>query len=98
MMPRERFSNDPIEQRLVQLFSDKLDADVAGRDVDLLDTGVVDSLTIVDLLLYIEQEFRLALPMEELDADDFRSIAAIARCMRSKGRPTQDAAADPAVA
>ena len=54
------------------------DADRIPSDYDLLEGGVLDSLTLVSLLSWIGRRF--ALPIEELDLDPqrLRSIEAIA--------------------
>src|SRR5207302_1753638 len=62
-------------------------------DTDLLETGLLDSLLIVDLLLHIERELGRTLPMETLELEDFRTLVTIARCIERKGsgRPAVDA-------
>ena len=44
----------------------------------LLDSGIIDSLGVMDLVSYIEQEFELTLSEDDLEADDFASIESIA--------------------
>jgi hypothetical protein len=46
--------------------------------VDLLDTGLVDSVSLVELLLTLEQAFDISLPLEDLEMEDFRTVARIA--------------------
>jgi acyl carrier protein len=47
-------------------------------DEDLLDTGFLDSLALIELLTAIEHEFGVELPVEELDLDTLRSVRSIA--------------------
>ncbi len=47
---------------------------MATVDTDLLDSGLVDSLALVELLYQIEQEFGIAIPLDETDIERFRSI------------------------
>ncbi len=76
-----------IEERLAVLFRRHLHLEVPSPDTDLLETGLLDSLLIVDLLLHIERELGRTLPMEALELEDFRSLVTIARCIERKGRP-----------
>lgn len=51
---------------------------VARPDIDLLETGLVDSIGLVELILELEERFGVTLPMEGLEIDDFRSVYRIA--------------------
>jgi D-alanine--poly(phosphoribitol) ligase subunit 2 len=51
---------------------------VASPDIDLLESGLVDSIGLVELILELEQRFSVSLPMENLEIDDFRSVYRIA--------------------
>ena len=44
----------------------------------LLDTGVVDSLGVLDLVTYIEQEFGITVDDEELGPENFQTIECLA--------------------
>jgi D-alanine--poly(phosphoribitol) ligase subunit 2 len=47
-------------------------------DQDLIESGLLDSLALVELLHGIEQEFAVELPLEDLDVDLLRSVRGIA--------------------
>lgn len=51
---------------------------VASPDIDLFETGLVDSIGIVELILALEDRFGLSLPMENLEIDDLRTVGKIA--------------------
>jgi acyl carrier protein len=57
---------------------DHLHVIVDSPDTALLETGLVDSIGLVELILQLEEHFELSLPMEVLEMDDFRSIHTIA--------------------
>ena len=59
---------------------------VDSEETDLLETGVLDSVAQVNLLLHLEEHFRLHLPMENLEIDSFRSVANIAELVASYSR------------
>lgn len=43
----------------------------------LIDSGVVDSITVVDLAVAIESEFKVKIPFNEIVRDNFETIEAI---------------------
>lgn len=49
------------------------------RTTPLLELGVVDSMGITRLTTFLETEFRIRVPVEELSAVNFASIDALAR-------------------
>lgn len=67
-----------ICDRVTKLFSEKMHLDIPSVDADLFASGALDSLAFVELLLHLEQEFGIRVPLEELELDYFRSISRIA--------------------
>jgi methoxymalonate biosynthesis acyl carrier protein len=68
------------------IFLEKLAITVETADTDLLETGLVDSVTLVELVLTLEERFGVSLPFEDLEIDDFRTLARIAALIeRSTG-------------
>jgi D-alanine--poly(phosphoribitol) ligase subunit 2 len=57
---------------------DHLHVIVNSPDVDLLESGLVDSIGMVELILHLEERFDVSLPMDALEIDDFRSMRTIA--------------------
>jgi acyl carrier protein len=52
--------------------------DVPAVDADVFESGVLDSLAFVDLLAALEREFGIAIALDDLEIDHFRSVARIA--------------------
>jgi acyl carrier protein len=50
-----------------------------GPGADLFDGGYVDSVGLAELLAYIEEEFGVAVPDDDLLAEDFATIEGMAR-------------------
>lgn len=65
--------------RLNALFLDQLNVEIPGPDTDLIDSGLLDSLQLVELLVQIEQNFGLRIALERVEFDDLRSVTRIAR-------------------
>jgi acyl carrier protein len=62
-----------------------LAATAAVSDEDsLLDSGVIDSLGILDLVAFLETTFGIRVGDEELDPSNFDSIATVARFVAGK--------------
>jgi acyl carrier protein len=59
-----------------------------SRSLPLFETGYIDSVGVVELLAFIEEEFAVNLPDEILMSDEFTTIdgiaAAICRCGEEK--------------
>ena len=67
-----------LQEKLASLFASKLNLQVPDADTDLLGSGMLDSLALVDLLVHLEQEFDVQISLDTLEIDSFRSIASIA--------------------
>jgi D-alanine--poly(phosphoribitol) ligase subunit 2 len=68
-----------ISQRLLNLFGDAFRIDPPAPDIDLIETGILDSLQLVELLYRLEQEFGARIPIEDIDLDDLRTLERITR-------------------
>ena len=53
-------------------------------DLNLLENGIMDSLAVLKLVAYIENEFEIVLDPEEIDINNLHSINAIAVIVRNK--------------
>ena len=49
------------------------------EDESLLEAGILDSLAIVKLVAYVEDEFDMEIPDADFDPDNFESVTAITR-------------------
>lgn len=72
--------------RVRLLIEDVLSIEVADGDIDMIESGLLDSLALVSLIAGIEQEFQLELPLEDLDVDQFRSADSIAQLLAASLR------------
>ena len=69
---------DELKQQIAAFFSEHVNVIVPSPKTDLIETGILDSLKFVDLLLHLEQKFGIHIDMSDLDLDNFRSIEKIA--------------------
>jgi D-alanine--poly(phosphoribitol) ligase subunit 2 len=63
---------------VARFFCDRLNVNVPSADTDLFETGILDSLTFVDLLFHLEQQFDVRVSVDELEPDSFRTVGRIA--------------------
>lgn len=83
-------ASEQLTTRITNLIEEVLMVDVASPDVDLIGTGLIDSLALVTLITEVEAEFGISLPLEEFDVDNFRSaeqIAAYVSARLPEGQP-----------
>jgi acyl carrier protein len=75
----------PVEE-LRTIFLTRFAIAVETADTDLLQTGLVDSVTLVELVVTLEERFAVSLPFEDLEIDDFRTLARIAALIERSAR------------
>ncbi len=67
-----------LQERIVRLFADRLNLDVPSGGTDLFEAGALDSMAFVELLAHLESEFGIAVSLQDLEMDNFRTIERIA--------------------
>lgn len=91
-----------LAPRVRSLLAKVIDLELVSDDVDLLESGRIDSLALVELIFAIEEEFGVELALEQLDPEHFRTVDAIVRLVvgagapvTQNGVPAQERAIDP---
>jgi D-alanine--poly(phosphoribitol) ligase subunit 2 len=69
---------------LAVVFATNLHIDVPTPDTDLLETGRLDSVGMVELLLQVEKRFGIRVDVEDLEVDHFRSLVTIAALIAAR--------------
>jgi acyl carrier protein len=90
-------AHDEYLQRLVdevgRLITSTLLVEVGTPEDDLLATGVLDSMTLFNLLATLEERFGIRIVLDELEIDDVRSILSIAHLIEALSqRPANETA------
>lgn len=65
-------------ETVFRIFERQLGIRVPAVDTDLFAAGLVDSLAFINLLLHLESEFGIAVPLERIDLDEFGTVERIA--------------------
>jgi|SRR5581483_12211101 len=68
----------PTLQRVTAIFREKMHLGDVLPDTDLFESGALDSLGFVGLLVHLEEAFGFQVPLAELELDDFRTVTQIA--------------------
>lgn len=66
------------EEGVLEIFREALDIEVPGLDVDVIETGLLDSLGLVVLVSELEERFGVRIPFETLEIDEFRTARSVA--------------------
>jgi acyl carrier protein len=70
--------SDDLEVTIKAVFRDVLKRDVPSAQTDLLESGLLDSLALVELLFELEKQLGITLELETLEVDTFRTLDTIA--------------------
>jgi acyl carrier protein len=79
-------TRDETAERLRDILARTLDTDVPDPETDLVQSGLLDSLALVELLVAVEQEFSITFAPDELEIERFRSLRALGELVDSHGR------------
>lgn len=80
-----------IQQKLTEIFAKKLNLDVPSIDTDLVGTGLLDSLTLLELLTHLDEAFGVSISPEDLELENLRSIANIAELVAQRTAKSKQA-------
>ncbi len=77
-------STPTIESRLVEFLRGVTGQIVLTADTELLEGGIADSLTMMDLMVFIETELHVRLDFADLNAEVFRTPATLAALITTR--------------
>ncbi len=82
-----------IEQQLVNYLAQHADVyEAFDATTDLLDQGILDSLLVTDLVLFIRQQFGIELTARDISPEHMSSIERMARLIADKQEKLKRAA------
>ena len=83
-----------MQFELRSLLGELLDKDTVASiqsDTMLFETGLLDSLKLVQLIAAIEERFSVVIPAEELLPENFEALSALGRYLQEKVKQKDDA-------
>ncbi len=81
-MPKET----GVRDRITRIFLDKIHLEIPSVETDLFATSALDSMAFVELLVSLEEAFGIAIPLETVEIDTFRTIDRIAEFVMARTR------------
>ena len=71
-------SGEPIQQTVKKFLTDELSyGEGFGPNTDLIEQGVIDSMSLLRLVTFLEERYELRVQDEDLVPENFRTLAAI---------------------
>lgn len=74
-----------ITDYITREYADALQGTSVDADTPLISSGLVDSLSMVSLKVFLEQTYHLRIPEREASAEAFDSVNALVRMLRQLG-------------
>lgn len=75
---------EPIKAQIRTFFARHIPNHTVADDEDIFAAGYVSSLFVMQMVLYCEKTFDVTFLSEDLDLDNFKSIAAAARLVAKR--------------
>ena len=69
-----------------KFFAEKRKKEVPDDDTDLFENGFVDSLFAIEIVVFLEKEFKIKIKNKEITKDNFRNINNIANVVANAKR------------
>ena len=74
-----------LSSDIAGLLSDRMGLLAPSVDTDLFETGILDSLSLVELLIHIETTYGVTLNLSDIEIENFRSVESIAEFIERSG-------------
>jgi acyl carrier protein len=84
-MPDDQQIEHTILDYITREYADALQGATIDLDSPLISSGLIDSLSMVSMRVFLEQNYGLRIPEAEATADAFDSVAGMARLLRKLG-------------
>lgn len=68
-----------IKTSLTQFFLDQFNMEIASTSEDLIEAGILDSLMLIDVVMFMETEFSVTTELDDLEMENFLTIDNMAR-------------------
>jgi methoxymalonate biosynthesis acyl carrier protein len=75
--------------QIFHLLSERVQIEAPSVDTDLMESGLLDSLTLVELMTGLEEQFGIRISFDEIEIDNFRSVTNIADFVNRRSTPQE---------
>jgi methoxymalonate biosynthesis acyl carrier protein len=76
--------NEGIESSLLTFLRQEFSVEIPSAETNLIESGILDSLMLVDLLHYAEQKFGIVVSVEDLEIENFITVSSMARFVAAR--------------
>ena len=75
-----------MEERILEILARICDDDIVkqDRDIELFDSGIVDSLDFAEMLVEMEDEFKISIPPTEIDREEINTPNKLIKMIKEK--------------
>lgn len=77
-------NKDTVKNIILASFEELGNEEIIDEDMDLLDAGIMDSLTIMFLISELEENLNLHIPIHEVTEESFKSVRSIIKYIFDK--------------
>ena len=74
-----------IQDYITREYEDALQGTLVDADTPLISAGLIDSLSMVSLKMFLEQTYHVRIPDREASSEAFDSVSAIVQMLRRLG-------------
>lgn len=89
MIPQSEIKSYIISRYQAELAARGLGPDTVGDQFDLLTSGLVDSLGVLELVSAVEDHFRISVDLEDLDAESLTIFGPLTEYIATKAVPRE---------
>ncbi len=72
-----------LKTEIRSILAEVINDDIPNDETDLVETGSLDSLALVSLIMELESQFAIAIDFDTLELESFRSVNSISRYVQA---------------
>ncbi len=84
-------NENDIKQSLTRFFREQFQVDLSSTSEDLIEAGILDSLMLIDVVMFMETEFSVTTELDDLEMENFLTIDNMARFVAERQPAAGDA-------
>jgi acyl carrier protein len=77
-------SDTALQNVFLQFFRDQFGVELPSTSTDLIDAGILDSLMLVEVVVFIESEFSVTTELDDLEMENFVTVDSMARFVTAR--------------
>ena len=74
----EKSTLEDIKPRILGVLEKSLQIKISDADINLVESGLLDSLSLIEFIVALETEFNVEVSFDDLDLEQFKTIDLIA--------------------